>query len=290
MLIYKPENVQEVLVSATRALGIVMPVREARLQAELLLAHTLGTTRTLVLARLSEAISPELSARYAANVARRAQHEPLAYVLGHQEFYGLDFLVDRRVLIPRYETELLVQLALERVHNITHAVPAIVDVGTGSGALALSLAHHLPNARVLAMDISPDALSVASMNAVHLNLEGRVQFVQGDLLETSTERFDMLVANLPYIPAGRYDELPIEIRRYEPRLALEGGEDGLAVVRRLVPQLLAHAGPGAVALLEISEEQGPAALTLAREALPRASVRLHQDLEGLDRALEIRIG
>ncbi len=289
MLIHKPEDIQEVLVSATRALGLKMPYREARLQAELLLAHTLGISRTMVLARLNEVISPELAARYAANVARRAQHEPLAYILGHQEFYGLDFMVDRRVLIPRHESELLVQLALERVHNITHAVPVIVDVGTGSGALGLTLAHHLPNGQVLATDISPDALAVAQMNAAHLNLAGQVRFVQGDLLEPVTERFDILVANLPYIPAVRYDELPIEVRRYEPRIALEGGEDGLRVVRRLLAELEAHAGQGAVALLEISEEQGAEAVRLARSALPRASVRLHQDLEGLDRAIEIYI-
>ncbi len=289
MLIYRPENVQEVLVSATRALGLKMPYREARLQAELLLAHTLGTTRTMVLARLNETISQELAARYAASVARRAQHEPLAYILGHQEFYGLDFLVDRRVLIPRHETELLAQLALERVHNITHAVPVIMDVGTGSGILALTLAHHLPNAQVLATDISPDALAVAQMNAAHLNLQGRVQFIQGDLMEPVVDRFDILVANPPYIPEARYKELPMEIRRYEPRVALDGGEDGLAVVRRLLPQLVTHAGHGAVALLEISEEQGQDALKLAEEAVPRASIRLHQDLEGLDRALEIQI-
>ncbi len=266
-----------------------MPYREARLQAELLLAHTLGTTRTMVLARLNETISQELAARYAASVARRAQHEPLAYILGHQEFYGLDFLVDRRVLIPRHETELLAQLALERVHNITHAVPVIMDVGTGSGILALTLAHHLPNAQVLATDISPDALAVAQMNAAHLNLQGRVQFIQGDLMEPVVDRFDILVANPPYIPEARYKELPMEIRRYEPRVALDGGEDGLAVVRRLLPQLVTHAGHGAVALLEISEEQGQDALKLAEEAVPRASIRLHQDLEGLDRALEIQI-
>src|SRR5512141_1192792 len=150
MLIHRPEDIQEILVSATRALGTTMPYREARLQAELLLAHTLGTTRSMVLARLDETIDPETAARYAGNVARRAQHEPLAYILGHQEFYGLDFFVDRRVLIPRHETELLVQLALERARLI--ATPTIVDVGTGSGAIALTLAHHLPQARVFALD------------------------------------------------------------------------------------------------------------------------------------------
>ncbi len=287
MLIQKPENIQEVLVSATRALGMTMDYREARLQAEILLAHTLGTTRTMVLARLTEPISPEDAARYAANVARRAQHEPLAYILGYQDFYGLKFVVDRRVLIPRHETEQVVLLALERVQHVSHAEPVIMDVGTGSGAIVLTLARHLPRARVIATDISPDALAVAQMNATRLNIAERVQFIQGDLLDPVDERFDLLVANLPYIPRVRYKDLPVEIRRFEPRLALEGGEDGLALVRRLLGQLESHAAPGGIAFLEISEEQGEATIELARQMLPLASIKVHQDLEGLDRVLEI---
>lgn len=289
VLIGKPESIQEVLVNATRALGATMEFHEARLQAELLLAHTLESTRAVVLARLDETISPDIAARYAANVARRAKHEPLAYVLGHQEFYGLDLIVDRRVLIPRHETEMLVALALEQVRHVPHIPPAIVEVGTGSGAVALALAHHLTNAEIAATDISPDALSVAEMNAKRLNLPGRVRFLQTDLLQAVTETFDILVANLPYIPSTRFAELPAEVRRFEPRLALDGGLDGLSVFRRLLEQLVPHARQGAVAFLEISEEQGEAALAVVRKQLPLAQVSLHRDLEELDRVIEIRL-
>lgn len=283
-------TVQDVLLDATRVLGVSMEYHEARLQAELLLAHALETTRALLLARLGETITPDVAARYAANVARRAQHEPLAYILGHQEFYGLDFLVDRRVLIPRHETESLVVLALQRIQRVPHAAPVIVDVGTGSGAiaLALALAHHLPQARVFAIDISPDALAVAQTNARHLRLEERVTFRQGDLLEPATEPFDLLVSNLPYVPSQRFDQLPREVRAFEPRVALDGGADGLAVMRRLLAQMETHAARGAVAFLEISEEQGKAAVELSERQFPRATIVLHQDLEGLDRVLEIR--
>jgi release factor glutamine methyltransferase len=290
MLIKNPETIQEILVNATRALGATMEYHEARLQAELLLAHALEITRALLLARLDETLTPEIAARYAANVARRAQHEPLAYILGHQEFCGLDFLVDRRVLIPRHETETLVDLALQAARHVARVLPTIVDVGTGSGAIALTLTHRLPQARIIATDVSFDALAVAQMNAARLRLGERVKFVQGDLLAPITDRFDMLVSNLPYIPTGRYSQLPREVRAFEPRLALDGGEDGLAVMRRLVTQIEAHAARGAIVFLEISEEQGKAAAELTQRALPSASVIVHQDLEGLDRVLEIRLG
>jgi len=280
----KLESIQEILVNATNTLSATMPQHEARLQAELLLAHSLDVSRATLLARLNESVAPELAARFAANVVRRAQHEPLAYILGRQEFYGFDFIVDLRVLIPRHETELLVQLALERVKHI--ATPFIVDVGTGSGAIALTLAHHLPHARVYATDCSPDALAVAALNASRLKL-ANVQLVEADLLQKLNEPFDLLTVNLPYIPTERYAQLPREIREFEPRLALDGGADGLAVLRRLLTQMQALAKHGSVALFEISEEQGVSALELVRSELPLAGAQVHKDLEGLDRVLEL---
>lgn len=280
-------TIQDVLLDAVRALGATMQYREARLQAELLLAHTLETSRARILARLNDAIEPAVAARYAAAVARRAQHEPLAYIIGHQEFFGLDFIVDRRVLIPRHETEILVQLALERAQKISS--PVIVDVGTGSGALALTLAHHLPHAHVFALDQSRDALDVAQLNAKRLNLESGVEFLQSDLLDAFVSAFDVLVANLPYIPSTRFAQLPREVRAFEPRAALDGGEDGLGVMRRLLAQLESHAKQNAVAWLEISEEQGNEAIETARRILPNAGVSLHQDLEGMDRVVEIQL-
>jgi release factor glutamine methyltransferase len=282
------QTLQDALLDATRALGVTMRgvCHEARLQAELLLAHALETTRAHVLARLNEPLAPDIAARYAANVARRAQDEPLAYILGHQEFCGLDFIVDRRVLIPRHETEVLVQLALERARQT--ASPVIVDVGAGSGAIALTLAQHLPHARVIASDISRDALAVARMNAHRLNLQARVEFIESDLLDDVGAAFDLLVANLPYIPRARFEQLPREIRAFEPRRALDGGEDGLAAFRRLLAQLESRAARNASALLEISEEQGAAARECVRRALPHAVATVHRDLEGLDRVVEIQ--
>ena len=280
-------TIQDALLDAIRALGATLrgAYHEARLQAELLLAHALGVSRAGALARLDDVMSPDIAARYAANVARRAQHEPLAYILGHQEFCGLDFVVDRRVLIPRHETETLVELALNRVRKI--ASPVIVDVGTGSGAIALTLAHRLPHARIIAIDVSLDALAVARMNAARLNLDTRVEFLEGDLLAQFIGSFNILIANLPYIPSQRFDQLPREVRAFEPRLALDGGADGLGVMRRLLAQIESHAARGAVVLLEISEEQGDAAVKLSRVLLPRAIIELHRDLEGLDRVVEI---
>jgi release factor glutamine methyltransferase len=286
--VLRSETLEAALIIATRALGRTMEYHEARLQAELLLAYALETTRAQMLARLDEPILPEDAARYAANVARRAQHEPLAYILGQQEFCGLEFLVDRRVLIPRHETETLVELALQAARRGGKDSTVIVDVGTGSGALALVLAYHLPQAHVYATDISFDALTVAQMNAARLHLETRVTFQQGDLYAPVPEPFDLLISNLPYIPTGRYDRLPHEVRAFEPRLALDGGEDGFVFVRRLLTQINVRAARGAIAFLEISEEQGKAAVELAQQVLPKATVTLHRDLEGLDRVLEIR--
>ena len=281
-------TVEDALIDATRALGTTMEYHEARLQAELLLAHALESSRAQTLARLNEAIPSEVAARYGANVARRARHEPLAYILGHQEFYGLDLLVDRRALIPRHETEVLVGLALEAARHATRAAPVVVDIGTGSGAIALALAKHLSQVRVFATDVSSDALQVARINAARLDLESRIVFVQGDLLEPLTEPFDLLVSNLPYIPSQRFDQLPREVRAFEPRVALDGGADGLVVMRRLITQMQAHAARGAVGFFEISEEQGKPAVELFERQFPHAAVVLHRDPEGLDRVLEIR--
>lgn len=289
VMISHPESVQELLVNATRALGQAMDYREARLQAEMLLAHALDTSRTDILARLHETVLAELAARYAASVARRAKFEPLAYILGHQEFYRLDFVVDRRVMIPRHETELLVQYALESARQLPHTTHTIADVGTGSGAIALSIAHNLPHASIFAVDISRDALDVAKLNARRLALE-KVTFVDSDLFEKIDFKLDIVIANLPYVPSSRYSELPVEVRRFEPRVALDGGPDGLGVVKRLLAQLPSHMQRGAVALLEISEEQGQAALDLIHRILPEATAQLHKDMEGMDRMVEVRVG
>ncbi len=290
VLISSPETIQEVLVSAVRALGARNGFASARLEAEILLAHTLKISRAYLLARLGDPIERADAAQFAGMVARRAQREPIAYIVGHQEFYGLDLLVDRRVLIPRPETEHVVEHALSALKRTPHAEPVIVDVGTGSGAIALAMAHKASRTRIIATDISPEALVVAQMNAARLNLSERVEFRKTDLLEGQTEPIDILTANLPYIPLEREAQLPREILEYEPRLATIAGLDGLSVIQRLLKQAPAHMARAGVMFLEISEEQGEAAKALAQALLPGVRVEVHRDLEELDRVMEVKMG
>lgn len=275
--------------SAVRALGVTSDYRTARFEAELLLAQALGISRAGLLARLADPLDGAQAARFAAMVARRAQREPIAYILGHKEFYGVDLVVDRRVLIPRPETELLVDLGLSALKSVAHANPVVADVGTGSGAVAFAMAFHAEHARFIATDISPEALAVAQLNAQRLALQDRVDLKLGDLLAPVEPPVDIITANLPYIPRRRFDQMTREIRHYEPRIALDGGLDGFDVIRRLLGQIPSHVGRAAFVFIEISEEQGKQALELAMAPFSGAKIKLHQDLEGLDRVLEIEL-
>ncbi|HSJ56920.1 MAG TPA: peptide chain release factor N(5)-glutamine methyltransferase [Anaerolineae bacterium] len=258
-------------------------VESPRLDAELLLAHVLGGNRAAVLAHPERRLTPKELTRYRALVERRSEREPLAYVVGRREFYGLDFAVDRRVLIPRPETELLVERAVKRARQV--AAPRIADVGAGSGAIAVTLAVQLPAAAVYALDASAGALEVTAENARRHGVAGRVTCLQGNLLEPLPERVHLIVANLPYVTTAEWQELMPEIRGYEPRQALDGGQDGLDLVRAL----LANAGPwlepGGAVMLEIGAGQGEAAVGAAREYLPQANVSVEQDYAGLDRVV-----
>ncbi len=255
---------------------IHIPPRET----QLLLAHVLGRPREWVIAHPDTPLTLEQTDRYHALLARAEAGVPLPYLLGHWEFFGLDFQVTPAVLIPRPETELLVELALKRRPQ------AIADVGTGSGIIAITLAVKLSGAQVVASDLSPEALAVASANAKQHNVTERITFLQSELLESySAQRFDLICANLPYIPAGDLENL--EVARHEPRLALDGGPDGLSLIRRLLTQAPRQLAPGGRVLLEIEYRQGQAVGALAREAFPGADIHIHQDLAGLDRVVEI---
>lgn len=252
----------------------------ASLDAQVLLAETLGVERAYLLAHGEAVLTDDQAARFAGLVARRAAGEPVAYLLGRRAFYDRVFVVTPDVLIPRPETELLLERALAFVQSRPRVTA--VDVGTGSGALAVTLAALCPTAEVHATDISLAALDVAQRNAaLHA---APVALHQGDLLEPLLAqgiRVDLLMANLPYIPSG---DLPaLAVSRYEPRLALDGGPDGLALIRRLLKQAPAALNPGALVLLEIGADQGPAALALARAALRPADAGMQADYAGLDR-------
>jgi release factor glutamine methyltransferase len=244
-----------------------------RLDAELLLAEALGVDRARVVIAAGEPLEPDAAARYATLLARRRAREPVAYILGRRDFRHLTLAVDRRVLIPRPETELLVEVAL--------ALPArarVLDVGTGSGAVALALAAERPDLSVWGSDISEDALAVARANAGALGLP--VRFAAGDLLDGGPGRLDAVLANLPYVELGA--ALPPEVAAFEPSGALFGGPDGLDLVRRLI----AAAAAAGVPLLGLEIGAGQAeAVDASLRGAGYVTVERHRDLAGIERVL-----
>jgi len=254
----------------------------ALLEAHLLLGRVLNVERPALLAHPERPLSEEEEARFFALVERRANGEPLAYILGERAFYDGVLRVTPDVLIPRPETELLVEQAL--AWTAGRALVA-VDIGTGSGAIAISYARHAPQAQVYATDISQAALEVAQSNAAGLP----IRFLHGDLgapLIARGIQADLVMANLPYLTTREWEEA--EVSRYEPRLALDGGRDGLAVIRRLLAQTPRLCAPRAALLLEIGAWQGDAAMELAALLRP-FSAQLIQDLAGHDRLLLVAL-
>lgn len=254
-------------------------------EAELLLAALLERPRAFLLAHPEAPLTAEQAARYADWVTRRAAHEPLPYITGRVEFYGLEFTVTPAVLIPRPETELLVDEALAGLAG--RAAPTAVDVGTGSGCIAVTLAVRVSGLRLVAVDLSRAALTVAQANATRHGVADRIAFCAGDLLTPLAGPVELIVSNPPYVAEAEWPALPPSVRR-EPRLALLAGPEGLDALRRLLAQAPARLRPGGLLLAEIGERQGKAAQTLARAAFPRAEVVVLSDLAGRDRLLRIR--
>ena len=254
------------------------------LEIQVLAACVLGQTRAWVLGHPEHLLLPDQVARLEALVEKLAQGTPLPYLTGRQEFYGLEFEVTPEVLIPRPETELLVEHALAAAKNLPGGAWA-ADVGTGSGCIAVTLAKHAPNLCLLAVDRSRAALYVARRNAVWHVVAERVHFVQGSLLTAARGPFSLVCANLPYIPAGALADL--ETAKHEPRMALDGGTDGLALIAALLadaPRILA---PGGLMLLEMQYDQGPAIHALTVGVLPGVRVSVLPDLAGLPRLVKI---
>jgi release factor glutamine methyltransferase len=238
-------SLQERLSAARQALvGAGVEAAEAALDAELLARDVLGWDRAALLTRRHDPVPPDFDRRYQARLARRARREPVAYILGHQEFWGLDFEVTHDVLIPRPETELIVEEAI-RSGSEHGPYGHIIDVGTGSGCLAVTLAVEFPSALVVATDLSAPALEIARRNAARHGVAGRVTFLTADLLDGVNVAADLIVSNPPYVPATDRAGLPPEVGQYEPAAALIGGDDGLSVIRRLfasAPRRLARNG------------------------------------------------
>jgi release factor glutamine methyltransferase len=276
-------TLRELLVMGAERLRAVGP-DTASLDASLLLAHLLGVSRAALYARLADDAPAGIAAEFMRAVARREGGEPIAYVVGHKEFFGLDFAVTPAVLVPRPETELLVQWAVDWLR--ARVLPArVVDVGTGSGAIAVTLAHTIATASVLASDISLGALQVARGNARHHAMEGRIGFVRGDLLSWLGQPADLVLANLPYLSEAQMGEPSIAA---EPRLALIGGDaDGFGLYRRLIPQVAKRLMPGGAFAFEIDPAQREIAVAACEEWLPKTATRLHRDLAGHARFITV---
>jgi len=272
-----------------------------RLDAELLLGHVLGASRQTLLAEPELPVHAGQIALFQALIERRAKGEPVSYIRGLKEFFGLALSVDERALIPRPETEALVELAVERVGTALTGAPRtkgakpllVWDVGTGSGAIVVALAVECRrrgygrDVRFLATDISPDALALATENAVGHGVADSIEFALADLTDlpaTDFQQADVLLANLPYIPSGVVPELPVAAS-FEPRVALDGGPDGLALIRRLIDALPRTLADGCSALLEIGSNQADAVAALAPDGW---TVAIHEDLSGLPRVGEFR--
>jgi release factor glutamine methyltransferase len=264
------------------------------LDAQIILAHALERPRAWLLAHLDEPLTAPQITTTTQTFDELQSGIPLPYILGHWEFFGLEFDVTKDVLIPRPETELLVEKALVWLQASARSHPErnrrVADIGTGSGVIATSIALNAPNASILATDISPAALQVAKHNAQKFSVQDRIEFVECDLLPNSSfliqhSAFDLICANPPYIPTKTLHQLPIFGR--EPTLALDGGADGLDVYRRLFKLAPDWLAPQGLMLLEIEASLGVQALSLAYDSFSDVRIHLHQDLAGHDRLLEI---
>ena len=282
----------------------------AAIDAEILLAHALSATREEMLAHDDRPLPARTLTRYRALIARRAKHEPIAYITGHKEFFGLDFFVDKNVLIPRPETEQIVELALAKLQTTNYKL--LIDIGTGSGAIAVSIAKNNPRMTVIATDISAAALKLAKRNAIANDVADRIVFRRGDLLKPflsfrGRENLStpiLITANLPYLPASVYEKTTLDIRRYEPRSALIAGKDGLDLYERLFHQVahiviprrsrgisarlrnveIPHSVRDDIQALtifcEIDPSQKKKFPALVKRHLPRAKVEIKNDLAG----------
>jgi len=283
----------EALQSATQTL-LRTRIDDAFVEAELLLGHVLRMTKTQLYTEPERVLTSAETRHLWRLVQRRLDHEPTAYILGHCEFYGIDFCIGCHTFIPRPETELLAEKAVELAHCISHLGKQITvaDIGTGCGAIAISLALALPQAKIYATDFSASALQVAEINCRRHGVNSQVELLQGNLLEPLPQPVDMIVANLPYIKDCEFKDLNPEIRNFEPTMALAGGEDGLDKIQQVLEQmpgkLSTHRGGcSACLLLEIGQGQGGMATLLIKSYFPQASIELIPDLGGIERVVKV---
>jgi release factor glutamine methyltransferase len=280
-------RVQESWVGAANRLadhGVEVP----SLEAEVLVRHVLGIDRAQFFAALSDGLHCPDEGEIDRLVGRRLAGEPLAYIQGRREFYGLELVVNPSVLVPRQETETLVDQVLELSKNMPEQGLRVADVGTGSGAIAIAIAVNLPRATLYAIDSSREALEVARVNCDNHDVSERVHLRPGDLVDALPCDMDIIVSNPPYIQSGELEHLAEEVRR-EPTIALDGGVDGLRVIRRLFQQAPPLLRPGGKLVVEIAPEQLESVSALARNTVPAGRVSFRRDLLGLPRAVVLSL-
>ena len=273
-------TIKETLHLAVRQLA-QQKIDTARLDAEILLAHCLQQSRTWLFAHNTDVLSPQIERQYRNLIARRAKFEPVAYLIGTRDFFGLSFVVSPSVLIPRPETEILVEQALARLPK--NAI--LADVGTGSGCIATACAHYAPSARVIATDISAEAIAVARQNIARHNVSVRVSVIQADLLDGIVGKFDAILSNPPYVARDEWDIMPVDVKGFEPHRALFSANSGLAHIEQLLANASKKLKPRGFILIEIGFSQGEKALSLAKKYHPSAQFSILQDLAGKDRVL-----
>ena len=286
-------TIHQALEQGTRTLTQEDPAN-ATLDAQVLLSHVMHIDRSTLYAYPERTLTPEQEQQFHTLIERRSQGEPVAYLTGHKEFYGLDFLVDQRVLIQRPETELLVETALNLCRQRLEAAhtPVLADIGTGSGIIPITIAVLEPRLPYLyATDISTAALDVAYLNCQRHHVEHRVRLLHGDLLAPLPEPIDILTANLPYVGTGEMDDLPPDVREYEPHLALFSGPQGLDLLARFFSELhQSHKlAEQAVILLEIGYRQREPLTTMLHEIWPQANITFTKDYAGWDRLLQLTL-
>jgi release factor glutamine methyltransferase len=286
-----PMTIAETLRQATLRLKSES-VPDAQLNAQSLLANALGRDRTYLIVNLQRELEDRELAQFAEDLERRSAGEPLQYIIGHQEFYGLEFEVNRDVLIPRPESEMIVEEVIHLFRN--HPKPLqqllIVDVGTGSGCLAISLARELAGSLVIANDISRAALAVARRNAIRCGVNDRVAFFEGDLFAAVAARpvADFIVSNPPYVAEAEVASLQREVREWEPRVALSDSADGLTFYRRLLQEAPLRLKPGGFLICEIGYSQAEPVRELANRDAGWQSIEMLDDLQGIPRTIVLR--
>jgi release factor glutamine methyltransferase len=277
-------TLKEALIATRKTLTSYL-IEDPDIDAEILLRHATNLSKDKLYVQYNRELADDESRILNDSIQRRVQGEPIAYILGYKEFFGFEFQVDHSVLIPRPETELLAEKSIKiaRQQNMS----LIADIGTGSGAIAIVLAKHLPNCTIYAGDISKAALETAKLNCKKHGVDDRVDLVCGNLLEPLPEPVDLIVANLPYVNDEDWTKLPSEIKANEPKAALAGGADGLDAIKELLITASDKLRPNGTMLLEIGYDQGQAVSKLAQRYFSDAKIDITVDLAGLDRVVSI---